>query len=191
MEKNWYYSADGQEKKGPLPGSELLQLLASGQIPASTLVWCESMANWAPASSVAALQPPPAAAAASVPAGEAPVAAAASAGGAPVPQGLTGWMTFVGVMHIIGGAFACLSCIGLIYGIPMIMGGAGLIGAKNLFNTLPAVDPALLPALEKQRSAFKMLGWSSIMMFVFTIIFLIIYGVVIVAVLSKMPALSH
>jgi len=190
MEKNWYYSADGQEKKGPVLESELLQLLASGQISATTLVWCEGMANWAQASTVATLQTPPSVAA-SAPAAAVPLAAAPVGGGVPVPQGLGGWMTFVGVMHIIGGAFACLSCIGLIYGIPMIIGGAGLIGAKNLFATLSGVDPAMLPALEKQRSAFKALGWSYIMMFIFTVIFMIVYGVVIFAMLGRMQHLGH
>ena len=190
MEKNWFYSADGQEKKGPVPESELLQLLASGQVSAATLVWCEGMANWAQANTIAALQPQPV----TTPAATAEVlssAVAPVAGGAQVPQGLGGWMTFVGVMHIIGGAFACLSCIGLIYGIPMIMGGAGLISAKNLFAALPEVDPALLPALEKQRSAFKALGWSYIMMFIFTVIFMIIYGVVIFAMVGRMQHIGH
>ncbi len=145
MEKNWFYSADGQEKKGPVPESELQQLLAGGQISAATLVWSEGMANWAPASSVAALQPQAAAAAPSASAGAVPVVAVPGAGVVPVPQGLGGWMTFVGVMHIIGGAFACLSCIGVIYGIPMIMGGAGLLGAKNLFATLPGVAMGCCP----------------------------------------------
>jgi hypothetical protein len=190
MEKNWFYSADGQEKKGPVPESELQQLLASGHISAATLVWSEGMANWAPASSVAALQPPSAAAPVASAAGVS-VAAATVTGGVPVPQGLGGWMTFVGVMHIVGGAFACLSCIGLIYGIPMIIGGVGLIGAKNLFNTLPSIDPAMLPALEKQRSAFKALGWSYIMMFIFTVIFMIVYGVVIFAMIGRMQNIAH
>lgn len=184
MEKNWYYSADGQDKKGPLPENELKQLLASGQVPPGTLVWSDGMANWAPARSIVGLQQPAVASAAVAPA---PTAAA----GVPVPQGLGGWMTFVGVMHIIGGAFACLSCIGIIYGIPMIIGGAGLIGAKNLFNTLTGVDPAMLPALEKQRSAFKALGWSYIMMFIFTLIFMIVYGVMIFAMIGRMQHMTH
>ena len=49
METNWFYTVDGQEKKGPVPESELRQLLASGQVTAATLVWREGMANWAPA----------------------------------------------------------------------------------------------------------------------------------------------
>lgn len=61
METNWYYAANGQERKGPVSESELKQLLGSGQLPAGTLVWCDGMANWTPAQEVAALRnsPPP------------------------------------------------------------------------------------------------------------------------------------
>lgn len=61
MEKNWYYSVNGQERKGPVPESELKQLLGGGQLPANTLVWSEGLASWVPAQDVAALQnnPPP------------------------------------------------------------------------------------------------------------------------------------
>ncbi|MCX7009311.1 MAG: DUF5362 family protein [Kiritimatiellaeota bacterium] len=188
MEKNWYYSADGQDKKGPMPESELKQLLASGQIPAGTLVWSEGMANWAPSSSVAALQQQ---AAAVTPAGVAPVAAAPLAGGAQVPQGLGSWMTFVGVMNIIGGAFACLSCIYILYGVPLIISGAALLGAKGLLNALPSVDATMLPFLEKMRFAFKAAGWAYILMFISVIIFLIVYGVFIAAFISKMAPNMH
>ena len=110
MEKNWYYSADGQEKKGPVTETELKQMLSIGQVPATTMVWSEGMANWAPANSIAALQQQQAAVASTA----APLAAVAAAGGAAVPQGLGGWMTFVGVMHIIGGVCSCRSCIGVL-----------------------------------------------------------------------------
>ena len=176
MEKNWYYSADGQAKIGPVPEHELKRLFTGNQIPASTLVWSEGMANWVTASNVAALR------ASAEPVGSAPVA---KFGVAPtsilppaadeLPAGLSGWMTFVAIMHIIGGAFACLSCIGLIYGIPMIMGGTALLGAKNLLVTMPSVDANALPFLEKLRSSFKLTGWSYILMMIFTVIMLVVY----------------
>src|ERR1039457_5952216 len=56
MEKNWYYSPDRQDKKGPVAESDLKQLLITGQIPSTTLVWREGMADWAPANMVAILQ---------------------------------------------------------------------------------------------------------------------------------------
>jgi len=188
MEKNWYYSADGQDKKGPVLESELKQMLSIGQIPATTLVWSEGMANWSPANSVAALQQQ---AAGVAPAAASVAAVAPAAGGGGLPQGLGGWMTFVGVMHIIGGVFACLSCIGLIYGIPMIIGGVGLMGAKNLLVTLPSVDPTILPALDKLRSSFKAIGWSYILMFIVTVVFMIVYFVFIFAMVAKMGGMPR
>ena len=56
-EKDWFYSADGQERKGPIAESELKRLLAAGQLPGSTLVWSEGLAGWVPAASIAVLQP--------------------------------------------------------------------------------------------------------------------------------------
>jgi len=56
-EKEWFYSADGQERKGPIEESELKGLLAGGQLPRSTLVWSEGLAGWVPAASIAVLQP--------------------------------------------------------------------------------------------------------------------------------------
>jgi len=56
-EKEWFYSPDGQERKGPVAESELKRLLAAGQLPSSTLVWSEGLASWVPAASLAALQP--------------------------------------------------------------------------------------------------------------------------------------
>ena len=188
MEKNWYYSADGQDKKGPVPESELKQLLVGGQIPATTLVWSEGMASWAPASTVTALQSQMAAPATAA----VPVAAMVpAAGGAHVPQGLGSWMTFVGVMHIIGGVFACLSCIGLIYGIPMIIGGVGLLGAKNMLMALPTVDATMLPFLQKQHSAFKALGWSYILMIVFTLLIIVLEIMFFAVLATRIPALQH
>ena len=194
MEKNWYYSENGQDKRGPVTEHELQRLLADNQIPANTLVWSEGMANWAPANSVPGLQPTSSAAGPAL-GGIAPTAASqphvATPGGSNVPAGLGGWMTFVGVMHIIGGVFACLTCIGLIYGIPMIMGGVSLLGAKNLLVTMPRVDGNMLPFLEKQRSAFKALGWAYILMIVFTLLIIILEIIFFAALIPNLAKLQH
>ncbi|TAN35681.1 MAG: DUF4339 domain-containing protein [Verrucomicrobia bacterium] len=182
MEKKWYYSADGQEKKGPVPEHELQRLLTGNQIPTSTLVWSEGLANWVSASSVAALQAPTALGATLI--GIAATPASAS-GNSTALAGL-GWMTFVGVVHIIMGVFACLSCIGLIYGVPMIMGGAALLGAKNLLSGIATVDAPMNPFLEKLLKSFKLVGWGYILMFIATILFMIIYFAFIVVLISKL-----
>jgi len=44
-ERFWYYAADDQSK-GPERESDLRQRFASGDLPMSTLVWCEGMAEW-------------------------------------------------------------------------------------------------------------------------------------------------
>jgi hypothetical protein len=181
MEKNWYYSSDGQEKKGPVVESELKQMLSIGQLPAATLVWSEGMANWAPASTVAALQQQ----AAGVAPAAAVAAAPAAGGAAGIPQGLGGWMTFCAVMHIIGGVFACISCIYILYGVPLIISGVTLLGAKNLLVTLPAVDPAMQPFLEKFRYSCKALGWAYILMFISVIVFMVVYFGFIFALISQ------
>lgn len=58
MEKNWYYVVGGQERRGPIAEGELKQMIADGRVTLATLVWSEGMAEWAPASTIAALLPP-------------------------------------------------------------------------------------------------------------------------------------
>lgn len=52
----WYYSKNGTQL-GPVPQSELVSKLASGEISPSDLVWKDGMADWIPASQVAELKP--------------------------------------------------------------------------------------------------------------------------------------
>lgn len=56
---DWYYAADN-EQKGPINEAELKGNLASGKIPADTLVWKDGMDNWTPANQVAAFSFTPA-----------------------------------------------------------------------------------------------------------------------------------
>ena len=48
----WYYAING-ERRGPVTQSEFEKLAADGGITASTLVWHQGLANWAPYASVA------------------------------------------------------------------------------------------------------------------------------------------
>ena len=190
MEKMWYYSENGTDRKGPLPESEFRQL----QLPPSTLVWSEGMPSWAPFSSLGATAAPAAPAAGSAsplrlntpaPAAPSAIAPAFVPTHATPPEGLGKWMSFVGVMNIIGGVFASLSCIGLIYGIPMIMGGAALLTAKNLLFTLTAVDAGTSAFLEKLHRAFKLTGWAYILMIIVSVLFMVVYGVFMATIMSK------
>ncbi|MCX6996097.1 MAG: DUF5362 family protein [Kiritimatiellaeota bacterium] len=175
MDKMWYYSDNGTERKGPVSDSELRQL----QLPPATLVWSEGMTSWAPLSNLSA----PTVASAAAPlrlATPTPAAVAApvhAPGGSTPPESLSKWMAFVGVMNIIGGVFACLSCIYLPYGIPMIMSGAALLGAKNLIAAMPAVDPGMAAFLEQLRKAFKLTGWAYILMMIMAVLIMVAYGI--------------
>ena len=51
LEEEWYYSKEGR-RLGPLSLHELQQMAAAGEIAPDTLVWSESMADWAAAGEV-------------------------------------------------------------------------------------------------------------------------------------------
>ena len=50
----WYYTR-GTERVGPLELDALKQLLATGQVSSTEMVWTEGMTEWVPATGVAAL----------------------------------------------------------------------------------------------------------------------------------------
>ena len=54
--KHWHY-AESDQQKGPISEAELIQLLESGQLPKSSLVWTEGQADWQPASEIDGLIP--------------------------------------------------------------------------------------------------------------------------------------
>ena len=54
MDPGYYYSREGQ-RFGPVPGEQLKQLAAAGQLQPDDLIWKEGMANWIQASRVKGL----------------------------------------------------------------------------------------------------------------------------------------
>jgi hypothetical protein len=50
----WYYTKNGQQS-GPIDAAELRQLILSGQLAASELVWKDGMPGWVPASTISEL----------------------------------------------------------------------------------------------------------------------------------------
>jgi tetratricopeptide (TPR) repeat protein len=52
----WFYSADDQPR-GPVPLEQLLELLRSGQLPSSALVWRQGMEEWTRADAVPEILP--------------------------------------------------------------------------------------------------------------------------------------
>lgn len=197
MERTWYY-AEGNDRKGPLPEAEIRDLVARGTITATTLVWSEGMPDWVSAAragliAVPESAVPSAAASLAPPAAPAPLAPhpttfAASHGSA--PEGLRGWMQFFGVMTILGGAIQCLSCIGAVMGIPMIIAGAAFTGAAAKLDALRGLDDRTVDFLTKLKSGFRILGITMIVSFVFAIIVFAIYAAVIASFLGHMGSLN-
>ncbi|MBN1268656.1 MAG: DUF4339 domain-containing protein [Kiritimatiellae bacterium] len=170
MGDTWYYSKGGADRQGPVSQSEIQRLLSVGELRPNDLVWTEGMAAWSPASSRPELGVAAAPAAAVI---SAPTTSAAGPAG--LPAGLLGWATFVGVMHIVGGIFQCLSCVGIVIGIPMVMAGTALLGAKSTLESMSAVDPAFAPFLDKFKSYVTAMGVVFIIGIVVTTIMLIFY----------------
>ena len=183
MDKLWYYTQGAaQEKKGPVPEDEIRLLVATGQILTTDLLWSDGMANWAPLSALPQLLSPSSPAAA-VFAASSP---AAALGQTPIPQGLTGWMTFVAVMTIISGVLYCLGCIWIIIGIPTIIAGTALLAAKNAIVTMGTVDASLTVFFSKLKSFFQLTGIVYIIGFIAGIVFFVLYfGVIAAAIAGK------
>ena len=103
----------------------------------------------------------------------------------PLPQGLMGWMTFVGVMTIVAGAFNILSCVGIITGVLMVIAGAAVIGAKNSLMAIPAVHPALAPFFDKLKRYFMFTGIGYVLaLLLVALLFLLYFGVIMAIIAS-------
>jgi hypothetical protein len=176
MERSWYYSVNRSEKQGPVPEAELKQLIAAGRIGPADVVWAEGMANWTAVSQLPELQG--GAAAALVTAGPGPAAAT-------LPPKLLGWMNFVGVMTVIYGVFQCLSCIGILWGVFLVIAGIALLGARTALAAAPRVDPSLSPFFEKLNSFMCMTGIGWIIMLVIMVLMLLVYGIFFAAIFSS------
>jgi hypothetical protein len=198
MERLWYYAA-ANDRRGPHSEAEMKDLLARGEITPATLVWSEGMADWVPASAtnliprldvdpaapVSPLAPTasPAPPATTGYASRAP--AYASAGSGTAPEGLRGWMQFCGIMSIIGGALQCLSCIGALVGIPMIIAGTAFTGAASRLDALSGLDTKTVDVLTRLRSGFKTMGIGIILSMVMMIIVFIFYFAIFATVLQS------
>lgn len=54
MSNDWYY-ADGDQQRGPYTDEEMLDLLSTGRVALTQLVWRQGMAQWAPLNAVGEL----------------------------------------------------------------------------------------------------------------------------------------
>ena len=202
MERIWYYAA-ANDRRGPHSEAEMRDLLAQGVITPATLVWREGMADWVPASAsslIPRLEVDPAAVvspvapAAAAPNAYPPRATSYAPAGGGAPEGLRGWMQFCGIMTIIGGAFQCLSCIGALVGIPMIIAGAAFTGVASRLDGLTGLDAKTVDVLTRLRGGFKAMGIGIILTLVMMIFMFIFYFAIFATVLRSVGSgleLSH
>jgi hypothetical protein len=101
-----------------------------------------------------------------------------------VPEGLTGWLQFVGVMNIIGGVLTCLggvlsivTIIGPIlyipFGVIMIMAGTACTGARQAVFEMQQLDAATELFLSKIKRYMVMYG----IMYIISLV-LVVLGII-------------
>lgn len=49
---DWFYADTNHQQQGPVTEARLIELIQSGEVPQSSLVWREGMGDWVPASQV-------------------------------------------------------------------------------------------------------------------------------------------
>ena len=146
MDKMWFYAKEGSaEKTGPLSETDMLQLISDRVLKAGDLAWSEGRTSWTPIREIAEL---------------APMLPGPAAGkGVLVPHGLSGWMGFSGLVCIVLGVLMCLGCVTTIIGVPLLVGGIALLGAKATLDRIPDADqPELRRFFLKLRTYLIMTG---------------------------------
>lgn len=187
MKDSWFFRRDDGEQQGPLSTDEIRSMLDRGELEPGDWVWSEGMADWRRVDQVPELGPAPAG---SPPSADTPIApiGAAPAGTAgtrvALPPGLLGWMSFLSIVTIIGGAFSVLSCFGLPAGILTIIAGVSLYGARTALEALGQADAELEPFLGKLKMFMLMQGIAIIVNFVLMALGIILYFGVIMAALA-------
>ena len=101
-----------------------------------------------------------------------------------MPPGLSGWMGFVGIMTLIGGVLNCLSCIGVIQGVLMIVAGVAFLGARTVLVQFADVEASLAPFFQKLKTYTVMVGWTYILIIATVVIIGLLYFTVIMAALG-------
>lgn len=138
---SWYYVVPKtREKSGPHDEAFVRSRFIAGDLSPATLVWHDGLVGWIRAEEAfAALQSPP-----------------AEAGKVPLPDGLRGWMGFVGAMTCLTFFLPAM----FLYGFPMFLAGFAVLGARGALARTPYVDPDLLPFFAKLRTLFCCWGWA-------------------------------
>lgn len=152
---------------GPVSEEDLRGMLSRGELHSTDMVWKEGMADWAPIHKCPEFNP-------SVPPRDA----------VPLPDGLLGWMNFIGICTIVLGAVNVLSCFGLLWGVLMIIAGVALIGARTALLDVEGVEASLAPFFTKLNTYVMVTGISYIIVLIGMAILLVVYFAVFAAALS-------
>ena len=103
----------------------------------------------------------------------------------PLPPGLLGWMTFVGVMILISGILEALTCVGIPLAILLIIAGVSMLGAKTALQGVGGVDPQLGPFFTKLKTYVMVTGIFYILAIALFVIIVLLYFSVIVAAITS------
>jgi hypothetical protein len=154
---SWYYVVSKtREKSGPHDEAFVRAQFIAGEIAPACLVWHDGLANWIPAcEAFAALKSP-----------------SGAEGKVPLPDGLRGWMTFVGIMTFLSAILPSL----MLYGIPMLLAAIAVMGARSALDRSPYIPPDLAPFFLKLRTFFCCWGWMYIIGIFLMILFLLAYA---------------
>lgn len=164
MERMWCYTIGGKDQRGPISESELRAALEAGVISRAELVWTEGMAGWEPVSDRPefAQAPNPAPSSDDVLLAAPPFPVAPESQPARVAQKPTapfgGWLTFVGIMNILGGSLLSFTCVGIPMGILMIIAGAAAMGARTAMEQAATPPRDYAPVIAKVRTYFVLTG---------------------------------
>ena len=169
---SWYYVVPKtREKSGPHEEAYVRAKFIAGEIAPTALVWHDGLVNWIPAGQAfSSLQSP-----------------SGSEGKVPLPDGLRGWMAFVGVMTILGSIFPSL----LLYGLPMLLAGLAILGARASLDRAPFIPTDLVPFFLKLRTFFCCWGWMYVIGLFLGVLFLLLYVVLLLFSASSGQTLPH
>ena len=154
---SWYYVvSQTREKSGPHDEAYVRARFIAGEIAPTALVWHDGLPHWIPASEVfASLKTP-----------------SGTEGKVPLPEGLRGWMTFVGILTILSSIVPAL----MLYGIPMLLAGVAVLGARSALDRSPFISPDMVPFFQKLKTAFACWGWMYLIGLFFSILLLLGYA---------------
>lgn len=171
---NWYFVAPKtREKSGPHDEAFVRAQFIAGELAPGALVWHDGLANWIPArEAFSALQAP-----------------ASDEDKVPLPDGLRGWMTFVGVMTFLSALLPSLT----LFGLPLLLAGLAALGARAALDRAPFIPSDLVPFFLKLRTFFCCWGWAYIIGIFLAILLLLVYAAFMLWALSsgQAPAGFH